>query len=211
MADRNIQAIYPLTALQEGILFHTLESPRSGTYFNQFSCRIEGPLDRDRFRRAWNAAFAKHAALRTLFTWEKRERPLQIVRQRVDVPFKAIDWQGNDSADLEAGLEAFLEADRQRGFELDVAPLSRIALIQLDTNVVQVVWSFHHIILDGWSVRLVFDEVMADYRRARDGAASADAAPSFETFVSWQRNRERSNDEVFWQVAEATVLVTAHA
>ena len=80
MADSNIQAIYPLTPMQEGILFHSLESPAAGTYFNHFTCRLEGPLDTDRFERAWRDAYSRHPALRTLFTWEKRDRPLQIAR-----------------------------------------------------------------------------------------------------------------------------------
>src|SRR6056300_667203 len=98
MAESNIQAIYPLTPMQEGILFHTLESPHTGTYFNQFTCRIEGSLDADRFERAWRDAFSRHAALRTLFTWEKRDRPLQIVRRRVELPYTTMDWRDKSHA-----------------------------------------------------------------------------------------------------------------
>ena len=75
MADSNIEAIYPLTPMQEGILFHTLESPAAGMYFNHFTCCLEGPLNEDRFKSAWRNAFSRHAALRTLFTWERRDRP----------------------------------------------------------------------------------------------------------------------------------------
>lgn len=199
MADKNIQAIYPLTPMQEGILFHTLESPRAGMYFNQFTCRIEGPLDTDRFERVWQAAFAGHAVLRTLFTWERRDRPLQIVRRRVTAPWTVIDWRDRNRADADAVLKEFLQADRDKGFDLNLAPLSRLALIRLDTDLAQMVWSFHHIVLDGWSVRLVFDEVMRNYHAAKDTSQIGQESPSFETFVGWQRKRDQSRDRQFWQ------------
>jgi amino acid adenylation domain-containing protein len=199
MVDRNIQAIYPLTPMQEGILFHTLESPAAGTYFNHFTCRLDGSFDIERFERAWQAAFARHAALRTLFTWEKRDRPLQIVRQRVELPFSILDWRKKDRATAEADLEAFLESDRNRGFELDAAPLSRIVLVRLDDDLAQMVWSFHHIVLDGWSVRLLIDEVMKDYHAASDGVDVARHRPSFENFVSWRKNLDQPHSGVFWQ------------
>jgi amino acid adenylation domain-containing protein/non-ribosomal peptide synthase protein (TIGR01720 family) len=199
MAARNIQAIYPLTPMQEGILFHTLESPAAGTYFNQFTCRFDGPLDIERFERAWQAAFARHAALRTLFTWEKRERPLQIVRKRVELPFATLDWCEKDRVTVEADLEAFLESDRNRGFELDVAPLSRISLIRLDDGLSQMVWSFHHIVLDGWSVLLLIDEVMKDYHAARNNIDVERHRPSFENFVSWRKTLDQSQSVAFWR------------
>ncbi len=199
MADKNIQAIYPLTPIQEGILFHVLESPRTGMYFNQFTCRIEGKLDLNRLERAWQAAFARHSALRTLFTWEKRDRPLQIVRSRVDVPVRKLDWQDKDSKAQTVALETFLQSDREEGFRLDVAPLSRITLIQLDAELVQVVWSFHHILLDGWSVRLVFDDVVGLYRSDTDASDAGDSEVTFESFVSWQRNRDKSREMQFWR------------
>lgn len=199
MADKNIQAIYPLTPLQEGILFHVLESPRTGMYFNQFMCEIEGPLDVGRLQRAWQVVFARHAALRTLFTWERRDKPLQIVRKRIEVPLRELDWRDKSKEAQVVGLEAFLQSDRGEGFDLEVAPLSRITLIRLGAEAAQLIWSFHHILLDGWSVRLVFDEVMERYRAARVDEEAGDAQPSFETFVSWQRTRNKSRDEQFWR------------
>ena len=112
MADSNIQSIYPLTPMQEGILFHTLESPEAGAYFNQFTCRLEGPLDSGQFERALRDAFERHSALRTLFTWEKRDQPLQIVRRRVELPLSTLDWRDKKPDVAADDIEAFLQRDR---------------------------------------------------------------------------------------------------
>ena len=86
MGKQNIQAIYRLSPMQEGILYHTLESARPGAYFEQYSCTLEGPVDAAPLESAWQRVAERHPALRTLFTWEGREKPLQIVRERVSLP-----------------------------------------------------------------------------------------------------------------------------
>ena len=199
MADKNIQSIYTLTPLQEGILFHSLESPDSRAYFNQLTCRIHGQLDCVRMQRAWEAVFARHDALRTLFTWENRQRPLQIVRRHVELPFEVLDWQNKDPERRTGDMSALLQSDRAQGFDLGSAPLSRLRLIQFSADTAQLVWSFHHILLDGWSVRRVLDEVMEEYRAAGDGTGGIGPQTSFEAFVSWQKGRDRDSEKSFWK------------
>ena len=199
MAGKNIEAIYRLTPLQEGILFHTLESPGSGVYFEQFACTLHGDLDVERLRRAWEAALARHAALRTLFTWEKRDKPLQIVRRRVDLPFEAFDWRDLDDSAQRARLAAWLRLDRDRGFDLEKAPLTRITLIRTGDDRQRMVWSFHHLLIDGWSMRLVLDEVLSDYDALARGEPTGPVAPSFADFVTWLERRDEDRGRRFFR------------
>lgn len=200
MSDQNIQNIYALTPMQEGILYHVLRDPGAGYYFNQFTCQILGSLDAALFEEAWNIALQRHTVLRTLFTWERRDRPLQIVRRRVELPWSIVDLRERDPSAQQALLRDFLQADRRRGFALDEAPLTRVTLFLLGGESSRLVWSFHHIVLDGWSMRLVLDEVLELYQGLRDGSSyQLPPAPDYAAFVAWQRDRNQAGDLQFWK------------
>ncbi|MGD8444870.1 MAG: condensation domain-containing protein, partial [Desulfobacterales bacterium] len=152
----NIEAIYPLSPMQEGILFHTLYAPHSTGYFEQFSYALEGDLNVPAFERAWQTIVARHPILRTLFAWEKQNHPLQIVRQKVTVPFAYQDWRSYSPSEQQTQLDVFLISDRKQGFILSKAPLMRLALMRLSERRYQFTWSFHHLLLDGWSGPIVW-------------------------------------------------------
>src|SRR5262249_35884232 len=92
-AERDLEDIYPLTPLQQGILFHALYEPDSGAYVEQLGCVIRGELDVPSFRRAWQRVLERHPALRTAFRWEGLEQPLQVVHTQAALPFLEQDWR----------------------------------------------------------------------------------------------------------------------
>ena len=149
--DANIEAVYALTPVQEGMLYHAIDAPGSGVYVNQFAATLRGAatLDVPAFQAAWAAVIARHSALRTLFTWEKRQRPLQLARAVVQAPWALEDWRHLSEDAQSAQFEAFLAADRARGFDLSKAPLLRFALIRLADDAYRFLWTTHHLILDG--------------------------------------------------------------
>ncbi|MBA2525656.1 MAG: non-ribosomal peptide synthetase, partial [Pyrinomonadaceae bacterium] len=160
---KNVEDIYPLSPLQEGMLFHTLHAPESGVYFEQLSTVLGGDLEVASFKWAWQQVLDRHPSLRTAFLWERLDEPLQVVRSQVTLPWMQEDWRGVSPPEQQGRFEAFLEADRGRGFVLGQAPLMRCALIRLAEKAYQFVWSHHHLLLDGWSLPLVLKEVMAFY------------------------------------------------
>src|SRR6266567_5365946 len=87
--------IYPLSPMQQGLLFHTLEAPESGVYCEQVALELEGNLEEEAFRQAWARVVERHTILRTSFMWEGLEEPLQLVRRRVRVPIEVIEWSGH--------------------------------------------------------------------------------------------------------------------
>src|SRR5262245_49518213 len=139
MNSRKIEDIYPLTPIQQGILFHCLEGADAGAYFVQLAFTLQGSLQVDVFERAWQQVVDRHPILRTAFVWEKIEKPVQGVVQRVKLPIEKLDWRGLPQAEQADRLQRYLRTERERGFNLTKPPLMRVAFIRLAADTHQVV------------------------------------------------------------------------
>ncbi len=200
----NVEAFYPLSPLQQGMLFHTLEAPTSGVYFEQSRWTLEGPLDAAALRRAWQRVADRHPVLRTTFVWQGVKEPVQVVQRAVTVPFEAQDWRGLDPATQAKRLTEYLAADRARGFDLARGPLLRLALLCTGEERHVLVWSHHHLLLDGWSVPLLLAEVFAFYAAfAGGGDLDLPLPRPFRDYVLWLRQRDAAAAESFWRGALA--------
>jgi amino acid adenylation domain-containing protein len=198
----NIDSIYPLSPVQQGMLFHTLLAPKSSVYFNQMLYTLTGRLQKMAMQRAWQQVVDRHESLRTLFVWEAREKPLQVVRRRVTLPWEELDWRGLSSDEQNAKLTAFLHADRQRGFDLTQAPLTRLALIRLGENHHELIWSHHHLLIDGWSSFLILKDVMAIYQAISEGRdCQLEPVRPYRDYINWLHGQDRSKAEGFWRAA----------
>src|SRR5260221_7338238 len=145
-----IADIYPLTPAQQGMLFHSLYAPGSGVYVEQLSCALHGDLDAGTFGDAWRRAIARHAVLRSSFVWERRAQPLQVVGSRVSLPWDFEELQDLPPSGQRRRIEEYLAGDQVRGFDIAEAPLMRLRLFRLGERRHHFVWSFHHLLLDGW-------------------------------------------------------------
>ncbi|MGQ4733611.1 condensation domain-containing protein, partial [Streptomyces sp. Ju416(a)] len=161
--DRQVEDVYPLSPLQQGMLFHALAEPDSGMYVEQIHWRLDGALDADGFQAAWRSAAGRHPVLRTEFVWEGVPRPLQIVRTDVSVPYEYLDVSDMAADDREAHMARLLEQDRVEGFDFGSAPLMKVRVLRTDESQYHLVWSFHHVLLDGWSATALLGEVFAEY------------------------------------------------
>ncbi len=200
-ARANIEAVYGLSSVQEGILFHCIDAEGAGLYLNQFCCTLSGTLVPAVWKSAWELAVRRHTALRTLFSWEGRSRPLQIVRCHVTIPWAYCDIQDVAPHRQPEIIDAFIRDDRCSEFELTTAPLMRLALFRLDATRTRMVWSFHHIILDGWSVMLVIHDILSIYERLCDSAGPVIPAVSrpFKAYVNWLRKQDLAPAQAFWK------------
>ncbi|HEX2191399.1 MAG TPA: amino acid adenylation domain-containing protein, partial [Longimicrobiaceae bacterium] len=198
--ERGVEDVYPPTPMQEGMLFHSLLAPRGGAYVGQFMYDLLGELDADAFLRAWAATVQRHAVLRTAFRWGGGERPFQVVRREVEPPVRVEDWSALTDADRESRLEAFLAADREAGFDPARAPLTRLALFRTGDDSWRLVWTHHHLLLDGWSLPLVFRDVGLFYHAfARGGEAALPPARPFRDYVAWLQRQDLAAAEEFWR------------
>ncbi len=197
---KNVADIYPLTPTQAGILFHTLQAPGSGVYVEQYVCTLSGRMDVAAFRQAWHTVVNLHPVLRTAFIWEGIDEPLQVVRAAVEFPFVQEDWRELSAAEQSDRLDTFLRQDRFSGFDPAKAPLLRLALFKLETNVHSMVWSFHHLQLDGWSTSLVLKDVFDCYEALHRGDAPKISAPrAFKDYVGWLKQQDIHQAETFWK------------
>ncbi len=200
--SKNIESIYPLSPMQEGMLFHSLYEPESGVYFEQFSFTVHGNLDVSAFELAWRQVVERHPALRTLFVWKNRTKQLQVVLKKVSLPWTNLDWRELSPVEQEDQLEVFLQAARNKGFELDKAPLMRCALIQLAEETYKFVWSFHHLLIDGWSVPIIFKEVFAFYEALKTGFdLYLPPTRPYSDYIAWLQQQDKSIAIAYWQDA----------
>ena len=197
---KNIESIYPLSPMQEGMLFHSQYAPESGVYFEQLVYTISGNLNISAFKQAWKRVVDRHAALRTLFVWENLERPLQIVQKQVNLPWSEYNWQLLSSTEQEKQLENLLIAEQKQGFKLDKAPLMRFILIQINKETFQFIWNSHHLLIDGWSTPIVLKEAFAFYEVLDKGEdVFLEPARPYEDYIDWLQKQDFSQAEVFWR------------
>ncbi|HEX8694828.1 MAG TPA: amino acid adenylation domain-containing protein [Longimicrobium sp.] len=197
---RGVEDLYPLSPMQEGMLFHAVSGHERQPYQVQVVRRLEGSLDAALFRRAWAEVARRHAALRTGFVWRGVRRPLQRVEHAVEVPWVEEDWTGLDEAGREAALERYLEADRARGFDLEEAPLMRCALFRAGEGTHWFVWSLHHLLSDGWATARVESEAFRVYRAWSAGReAELRRARPFRDHVAWLARQDSGAAERYWR------------
>ncbi|MEA5513970.1 amino acid adenylation domain-containing protein [Nodularia sp. UHCC 0506] len=193
---QNIENIYPLSPMQQGMLFHTLLTPQVGVYVPQVCLYLDGKLDINNLQTAWNQVVKNHAALRTAFYWEQRDKPFQVVFKQVEIPWNFIDWQGILEAEIKVKLQEYLQGDRTLGFDLKQPPLMRFTLIQLSDIKYILIWTQHHLILDGWSSALVIKQVWQNYYNSPFYYPNS---RPYSDYISWLQKQDKIAAKQFWQ------------
>jgi amino acid adenylation domain-containing protein/non-ribosomal peptide synthase protein (TIGR01720 family) len=182
------------------MLFHRVFTPESTAYFDQFSCRLAGPVDADLLRRAWQQLVDRHPVLRTSFHWEGLDQPVQVVHAQATLPWETFDWRGLPPDAQAARWRAHLDADRARGFAPDVAPLMRATLARIADDECYFSWSHHHLLLDGWCLQLVLSELFARYESLARGR-TPELAPvrPYAEYIAWLQRRDKAALERYWR------------
>ncbi|HFQ9476899.1 TPA: non-ribosomal peptide synthase/polyketide synthase [Pseudomonas aeruginosa] len=195
-----IEDIYPLSPMQHGMLFHSLYEQASGDYLNQLRVDVHG-LDPARFRAAWQAALDSHDILRAGFLWQgDLEQPLQVIHKHLELPFAEHDWRGREA--LAEALDELAASERRRGFELEQAPLLRLVLVRMDEERYHLVYTYHHILLDGWSSAQLLGEVLARYT----GEQAERTGGRYRDYITWLQAQDKRVSEAFWKEQLAELL-----
>lgn len=191
---------YRLTPLQEGMLFHSLCEPDSGVYIEQMIIRLRGAVDCPTLAAAWQWLIDRHAALRTRLAWQGQDAPHQEVLEAVPLLLVSEDWRHLTAIEQATQLEAFLEADRRRGFDLTVAPLLRVHLVQVAPAESVMIWTFHHVLLDGRSYPILLRELFDRYQAQLNGESyQPPSLRAFADFVAWLGASSPEASERFWR------------
>ena len=200
IGNSDVEDFYPLSPTQHGILFHTLYTPNTRVYFQQLTYTVRGSLDAPLFERTWQKLLDRHSVLRSSFLWEDLKEPVQLVHRGVRVPLESLDWRDLPAKEQQQCLQEFLKSDRERGFDLSQAPMVRLALIRLADEGYALVWSFHHILMDGWSASLIRREFFEVYGALSRGEDSPSKPPRpYRDYVSWLRRQDLSKARDFWR------------
>ncbi|RBL90135.1 non-ribosomal peptide synthase/polyketide synthase [Chitinophaga flava] len=206
-----ISGLYRLSALQEGMLFHSLYDKTSGAYIEQFACDLLS-LQPAAFRTAWEQLIRQHSILRTAFFSDEAAIPLQGIFKEVSLPLEILDYSQMDETRQQQAIRDFMLADSRKAFDFKVAPLMRIALIRLKDDNYRLLWTFHHILFDGWSVPILVEELLRAYEAAVKGEVMP-AAPEdrYEDFIRYLDKQDQEQEASYWSnymqgVEEATLL-----
>ncbi|GAB2781049.1 non-ribosomal peptide synthetase [Amycolatopsis magusensis] len=203
-AVAEVEDIYPLTPLQAGMVFHSLVDHDSNAYFDQFRLRLAGVADPVALAEAWQRVVDRTPILRTSTVWDGVEQPLQRVHRGVRVPVGHHDWRGRTPEEQQAALADLMAADLAAGMDLTAPPLMRLAIGRLTDDEVQLLWTSHHVLLDGWSTAQVFGEVCEQYA-AIVGGRAARLVPRrpFRDYLAWLAEQDHAVAEDHWRQALA--------
>jgi len=196
----DIEDIYELSPSQQGLLFDGLLAQNRGLYTIQLRYGLRGNLEATTFARAWQQVAARHPALRTSFHWEDLEKPMQVVHREASLPLERRDWRALPEAERQQQLAAFRQADLQKKFDLTQAPLSRQALIRTAENDYQFIWTFHHLLFEGWSAAILFQEAFAFYHAFRKGEDLQLPQPRpYRDYIAWLQEQDFKKIEAYWR------------
>ncbi|KAF0865633.1 non-ribosomal peptide synthase/polyketide synthase [Pseudomonas sp. LD120] len=188
-----VEDLYPLSPMQQGMLFHTLYEQGAGDYINQLRVDVDG-LEPERFRQAWQAAIDRHDILRSGFLWQgELPAPVQVVHKRIALDFVEHDWRAIEA--LPAALDRLAEEERRRGFDLLAAPLLRLTLVCTGEQRYHLIYTNHHILMDGWSNSRLLGEVLQRYA----GQYASQTPGRYRDYIAWLQRQDARLSETFWK------------
>ena len=200
-AKSEVAGIYPLSFLQQALLFHSLHK-EDDQGFLQIQCFLSGRIRLETFRKSWEQTIDRHESLRTSIHWEDIEKPVQVARKHVRLPFTFRDWSqfpGDEQTDRVAELKI---SDKKENFDLTKAPVLRINLIKFSEDRYFLLWSCHHILADGWSASIILRDLLAFYDANKNGqVADLPEIPDYKSYLNWHKKQDKSRARSFWKDA----------
>ncbi|MFG1840343.1 thioester reductase domain-containing protein [Micromonospora sp. NPDC049175] len=200
MSRTNLDDVYELTPMQQGMLYHHLYAPNEGFYVEQTVLSLTGSPDQEAFWRAWQLVVDRHPALRTAFRWDGIAKPVQAVHARAALPRETHDWRTLSAAEQRRLLEELLRDERRRGFDLETPPIMRVGLCLLADDRFQIALRLSHLVVDGWSIGLMMSDFTAAYKAYVRGREPVLLAPGrFRDYVAWWKRQDPEAVGPFWR------------
>jgi amino acid adenylation domain-containing protein len=195
-----IQNIYPLTPMQQGMLFNYLCHKDSKAYFQQLCFSLEADLDIDVFERSVNKVIERYDVLRTIFVYEKVEEPKQVVLAERTTKVFYEDISCMDSRDRKGYVEELKRNDLEKGFDIAKDLLMRISIIKVGSKVYEVIWSHHHMVLDGWCLGVVISDFIKIYQSLKYGKEHNLTKPyQYVDYINWLTKQDNATALAYWE------------
>ncbi|MDB6057079.1 MAG: tycC, partial [Verrucomicrobiales bacterium] len=198
----DLEDAYPMTQLQVGMVFHSDYDPTSAIFHDVFSFRINMAFDEPALRESVSRLIQRHPIFRTSFDLAKYSRPLQLLHRDAQPEITIEDLRTFNATDQRERLVKWVETEKRRAFAWAVAPMMRLHVQRYTDQAFQIVVSFHHIIMDGWSLAAMLTELFQDYAGWLEGKPAEIAPPksTYRHFVGLEQ--ESINSEAtrrFWK------------
>ncbi|MFB6362817.1 amino acid adenylation domain-containing protein, partial [Paenibacillus elgii] len=195
-----ISRIYPLTPMQQGMLFHYLMDPETTAYVEQVAVEIEGRMQPELMEQSFRRLLEKYEVLRTNFVYTDIRAPRQVVRmhQYASVHFEDLDRM--DDNEITAYVDGYKKRDLLAGFDLSDDALIRLAALKIAQDRLILIWTFHHMIMDGWCAGIVYRDFMRMYLELVNGNALVpETAPSYSTYIRWLEKQDARKAIFYWK------------
>nr|WP_262982590.1 non-ribosomal peptide synthetase [Rhodococcus sp. MTM3W5.2] len=206
--------VWPLSPLQRGLLFHAeLSEQTVDVYTAQLRLNLAGVVDSSRLRSAATDLVRRHENLRTAFGYAEDGSAVQIVVERVDLPWREVDVRALPEHERDVRLEKLLDDERTARFPMDSPPLLRILLVRTAPERYVLAITNHHILLDGWSMPLLVRELLISYAAGADITGLA-RPRSYREYLAWLAECDTAAAHEAWGraldgVTEPTLLAPA--
>jgi len=198
MTEPKIKKIYSLTSLQEGMLFHSLYDGKSA-YFEQIAANMHGDINQELFRKSLSILFERYDILRTIFLFEELEQCYQIVLEEREPEIGFFDISDKNKEEQIAYIDEFKKRDIEKGFDLSSDVLMRVNVIKTEPFSYVVIWSSHHIIMDGWCISILMKDFLKIYSSLRKGKVpSLGAVKQFSEYMEWLEARDTERAKEYW-------------
>ncbi|MEO3755455.1 amino acid adenylation domain-containing protein [Streptomyces sp. B6B3] len=199
MTGTRVEDVWPLSPLQEGMLFHAaFDGQGRDVYQGQRGLELTGPLDAGRLRRSWEALIARHAALRAGFRRRRSGEAVQVIARHVDLPWREEDVAHLDEADARAAIDRLSEEDLHTRFNLAEPPLLRLLLVRLGEDRHRLVMTTHHVLMDGWSLPVLIGELSTIYAAGGD-PSGLPRVTSYREYLAWLARQDKEAARAAWR------------
>ncbi|MDB6026418.1 MAG: hypothetical protein JWM68_2641, partial [Verrucomicrobiales bacterium] len=199
---QGLEDAYPAATLQAGMIFHSNYDPKSAIFHDVFSFRINAPLDAKHLEAAVGKLVARHSIYRTSFDLTSFSEAMQLVHKQVTTPLTVEDLRTRSVDEQRRALEHWVDIEKRNHFDWSVAPLMRLHVQRYSDEAFQFIVSFHHAIMDGWSLAAMLTEVFQDYFALLNGTQSNITAPkvAYCDFVALEKKTiESQAAQTFWK------------
>ncbi|AXY74564.1 amino acid adenylation domain-containing protein [Paraflavitalea soli] len=196
-AHKDVEDVYELSPLQEGIYYHWQKESDSTAYVNQMSFRLSGQIDILLIKKSYEYLMRRHDVLRTSFHHEYENRHLQAVRKVAEPDFHYLEVPVH--ADKEEFIADYKTQDRKRGFDLAKASQMRLTVVMAPDNAYEFVWSFHHILMDGWCSGILIKEFFIIYKSLLRGEEPRlGKVFPYVNYINWLAGQPRESTLSYW-------------
>ncbi|MCY7931339.1 non-ribosomal peptide synthetase, partial [Bacillus inaquosorum] len=208
--------IYPLTPMQKGMLFHSLFDPSSGAYFQQTMFDLHGDLDIDSFSKSLDGLSQKYDIFRTNFYRDWKDQPLQIIFRTKKIGFEFIDLREMKESQKEEMIQEYARRDKLQGFDLERGALMRLFILRTDDTTYRFIWSFHHILMDGWCLPLITKEIFEHYLALlQQKQLEQSSITPYSQYIEWLGRQDAEEAMRYWDqylegYEEQTILPKDH-